>query len=212
MGLGTIAREIKMPKGVYVRKMTPAQVAMMRENLAKGRTAEAQAKAGARRREIAEDPNWREKVSEATQKAMHRPEVRKKHLAGLGRAIQAHGANFKGGKSQPPTPLIQSLENLLEPLGFLRELKVLTRGHGTSHNPPNYYHIDFGHAPKRIAIEIDGTSHNSKKARYIDKKKDEVMIALGWLVLRFTNREAESNPSTVLKIVKRAILKRKLTN
>lgn len=76
-----------MPRGIYERKKTPEQIAMWKRNLAKGRTPKARAKAKQKLKENAKNPEWRKKVSDATKRAMRTENVRKKHLAGLGKAF-----------------------------------------------------------------------------------------------------------------------------
>lgn len=174
-----------MPRGVYPRR--PAQLAAARENFAKGHTPEARAKATARLREIAADPAWREKVSEATKTAMHRPEVRARHLAGLARQ---EGTNFRGGNGKPLTPTVTRMAEVLEPLGFVREFAIKTKGHGTAHRTPPVYKADFGHPDLLVAIELDGPSHRPRERQRLDQKKTEVLKALGWRVIRVAHAEA----------------------
>lgn len=70
-----------MPTGVYHR--TPEMLAAAKRCLDKGRTPAVRKKAAKKLKEIAADPNWRAKVSAATQEAMHDPEIRRRHLQGL---------------------------------------------------------------------------------------------------------------------------------
>jgi hypothetical protein len=53
---------------------------------------------------------------------------------------------------------------------------------------PTHYKLDIAHPVRMIAIEVDGQSHNGKR-RLLDKKKDTMMVSLGWRVLRFSNKE-----------------------
>ncbi len=52
---------------------------------------------------------------------------------------------------------------------------------------PTHYNIDVGNAALKIAIEVDGPSHISR--RELDEKKDEFLRGRGWIVLMFTNQE-----------------------
>lgn len=168
-----------MPRGVYPR--TANQLRAAAANLAKGREPAAREKATEKLREIARDPNWRDRVSEATTAAMHRPEVREKHLVGL--AAQS-GYNFKSGNGQALTLTVRGWEALLIPLGYCREYAIATAGHGTEHRPPTSYKADFAHPETKTVVELDGPSHRNRKQQVLDRKKDEVLIALGWTVTR----------------------------
>src|SRR3989304_1971142 len=153
---------MNMPRGVYPR--TPNQLKAAKENLAKGRLPEARAKAQETMRVWVISPGWRMRVSKATTAAMHRPEVRERHLAGLQKALNLHGVNFKGGNGQEPVKTVMELASLLEPMGFTRELVIKTKGHGTGLTPPNSYKADFGNPEMMMVIEVDGPSHRPHKS------------------------------------------------
>jgi len=173
-----------MPSGVYVRKPSKARDEAIARNFAKGHSPEARAKALESIKENAADPVWQQWVSDKTKEAMHRPDVRKKHLA----ALKNNPVNFKGGNGQELTEVVKRALALLEPFGFVREYPVKTKGHSTKHKPPDSYKADFGHAEKKIAIELDGTSHTFS-SREDDKKKTEVLEALGWKVIRIKHKK-----------------------
>jgi very-short-patch-repair endonuclease len=54
---------------------------------------------------------------------------------------------------------------------------------------PTAYKIDVGNTELKIAIEVDGFSHNALKRRAQDIKKAAFLESRGWRVLRFTNSE-----------------------
>lgn len=89
-----------------------------------------------------------------------------------------------GGNGRPATEAEQQAGDVLIPLGFVRELVVPTgeRGPGC----PPHYKIDLGYSAKKIAVEIDGSSHLNRAD--IDRRKDTWLIAQGWLVLRVPAR------------------------
>ena len=176
-----------MPRGVYPRTLNQLKAA--KANLAKGRELPARRKAAETLKELAQTDEWREKVSQATTQAMHRPEVRKRHLQGL---RQAQKLNFKGGNGQKPTPLILQLAQKIEPLGYRRELVVPTKGHKTGLRPPSNYKVDFGHLRKKIAIELDKRGTHRWGNREQDLKKDQVLEALGWKVIRIVHQAGAS--------------------
>lgn len=185
MALGKNRKEPSMPSGVYKRGvLSEAQKEMMRVNLAKGREKAARKRAAETLREIAQDPEWREKVSIATTKAMYKPEVRKKHLKALQKNRKKYGSVFSGGNGAKPTDIIKHLMWIYEPLGFIREYAIKTKGHNTEHTPPNSYKVDFGNPEEKVAIEVDGPYHTKRRQKELDTKKQEVLEALGWRVLR----------------------------
>jgi len=67
---------------------------------------------------------------------------------------------------------------------------------------PNSYKVDIADPLRMLAIEIDGATHNTKKWRFLDKRKTEVLNALGWSVLRFSNQRVDSDLEAVLKEIR----------
>jgi hypothetical protein len=172
-----------MPKGVYKHKKmserSPEVQATMARCLAAGRTTEVRERVRHTLKANATE-EWRKKVSEATREALHRPNVRMRHLMSMmGRACQ-----FKGGNGQVPVEKVLELARKLEPLGFIREFPVKTAGHKTGLNVPTNYKVDFGHPLRMIAVEVDGPCHKTFKAKAQDEKKTIVLNALGWTVAR----------------------------
>lgn len=167
-----------MPSGIYLRteKAKSAQMS----GLKLGRTKAVRERVRLALKLNAANPEWRKRVSEATKAAMHRPDVRQRHLMGLAGNL----VNFKGGNGQPPVAKVLELSKKLEPMGFIRELAIPTRNHKTGHKPPPSYKVDFGHPARKVAVEVDGQSHHGLAKRALDEKKTEVLEALGWTVAR----------------------------
>ena len=118
-----------MPSGIYPR--TKEMRSKIRENLAKGRTPAARGRSAESLREMAKDPEWRKRVSEATKAAMHRPEVRARHLE----AMKGAKLNFKGGNGQVPAKIVREAALILEPLGYIREYTIKTKGRLRAFHP-----------------------------------------------------------------------------
>jgi very-short-patch-repair endonuclease len=57
---------------------------------------------------------------------------------------------------------------------------------------PTCYKVDFGSAAEKIAVEVDGSSHNSLKRQAQDRKKEEFLSRLGWYVYRISNQQVLS--------------------
>ena len=72
---------------------------------------------------------------------------------------------------------------------------------------PFVYKADFINKNLKIAIEIDGRSHNYKTIKEADIKKQEVFDFNDYIVLRFTNEQVLTNKDYVLKEIKECIQK-----
>lgn len=85
-----------------------------------------------------------------------------------------------GGKGRGMTATEVALWRVLEPMGFESEVVVLTgirKGEGAT-----WYALDFADRARKIAIEVDGSSHQNR--REIDDVKDAFLISQGWTVFR----------------------------
>ena len=63
---------------------------------------------------------------------------------------------------------------------------------------PPAYKVDLASPTLMIAIEVDGNSHLSPAAKARDAKKDNLLRALGWTVLRFTNDQVLNETDDVM--------------
>ena len=66
---------------------------------------------------------------------------------------------------------------------------------------PTCYKADIALPEHKIWIEIDGWSHNLPDRMQQDKKKEELLMTLGWKGLRFSNQEVMNNLKGVLSII-----------
>jgi very-short-patch-repair endonuclease len=62
---------------------------------------------------------------------------------------------------------------------------------------PNCYKVDLAFPALKIAVEVDGDSHKTKKWKFLDKRKTAVLNALGWSVLRFSNEQVLTELSSI---------------
>lgn len=180
-----------MPSGVYPR--TQNQLKASIANLAKGRAPEVRADVRVKLKKNAESEEWRRMVGEHTKAAMHKPEIRQKHLQALARNMIIYGAGYRGGRNQEPLPIMAEFAKILELLGFIQELHILTRNHGTGIKAPLVYYADFGHPDLKIVIELDGVSHCGLKSKLRDEKRTTVLRALGWEVFRLKHAQGFSS-------------------
>ena len=76
---------------------------------------------------------------------------------------------------------------------FLKRLPVTVN---RQKNIGNYI-VDFFIAKYKIVIELDGSQHSLPKNKAADHKRDEELYRLGIKVLRYTNRDINTNFSSV---------------
>ncbi len=111
-------------------------------------------------------------------------EKMKTTLRAMGHKPIKRGGNGKG-------PTIHQLA-LATALGWEMEVVIPTKikkGNGY----PTCYKVDIGNKILKIAVEVDGKSHNLLSRMDQDKKKDDLLISFGWKVIRFKNEEIQDN-------------------
>jgi very-short-patch-repair endonuclease len=68
------------------------------------------------------------------------------------------------------------------------------------------YEIDFAYPELLLAIEVDGYGpHSSRRAFQADRDRQNVLVGLGWTVLRFTWADVVKRPDHVARLVAEAI-------
>ena len=101
------------------------------------------------------------------------------------------GITVRGGNGKGITVPQQVLLNALGD-DWQAEYAVATGKR--SEDYPTCYKLDIANPARKIAIEVDGASHNNHNRRAQDKKKEEFLIADGWRVFRFRNADAVQRP------------------
>ena len=71
------------------------------------------------------------------------------------------------------------------------------------------YIVDFYCSKGKIAIEIDGSQHNSKEGLAADAERDAYLNSLGIKVLRYSNEAIRNNFNNVCEDIKRNLLEKK---
>jgi hypothetical protein len=118
----------------------------------------------------------------------------------IGRTFLSRGGNGKITIQQ------ETLHHLLGE-GWVMELPILTENVKLSFKSlPPCYKVDIGNTHQKIVIEIDGKSHKTKKWKFLDKRKTEVLNSLGWKVLRFWNEEVTTNPQMCLQKIQESMI------
>lgn len=126
---------------------------------------------------------------------MKSPEsVEKMRRSLSGRTFLARGGN---GSLTKPQILLAGI------LGLPMEYAIrTTKVRGLFPSLPNHYKVDIADPLKKVAIEVDGNSHKLKTWKFLDKRKVEILNALGWSVLRFWNQDVLKNPEAVAQKVR----------
>jgi hypothetical protein len=94
-------------------------------------------------------------------------------------AIRGRPMLNRGGNGAPAT---KAQASLADALGWPTEVPVATGVKG--------WHtalLDIAHPDLKVAVECDGRSHTTKIQQERDGRKDKMMTALGWVMLRFPN-------------------------
>ncbi|MBR2431787.1 MAG: DUF559 domain-containing protein, partial [Clostridia bacterium] len=55
------------------------------------------------------------------------------------------------------------------------------------------YIVDFLIASKRLVIEVDGAQHQKSDNEERDRQRDEALLHMGFRVLRYTNKDINTN-------------------
>ncbi len=74
--------------------------------------------------------------------------------------------------------------------------------------PIGNYIVDFFSYTLRLAIEIDGESHDESTFEY-DIKREKYLDSVGLKVLRFDDREVKKDMDNVLRVIEEWILENK---
>lgn len=123
---------------------------------------------------------------------------RKKMSATLRR--RGHKPVVRGGNGRP-MPKAQAVLLAALGQGFEAEHVVPTREPRKPGGYPTHYKLDIANPAARVAVEIDGGSHRAIARREADARKDQLLTALGWTMLRFTNKEVLASPSSVVAVI-----------
>lgn len=124
-----------------------------------------------------------------------------------------HRPSIRGGNGHALTMPQKTLAEMLD--GVETEFVVKTNPSKALRTSeplyvPFHYRVDVAIPGLLLAIEVDGKSHNSDTRRAQDERKDQWLAGNGWTVLRFKNKEIQTNPEKVLACVQSTISKLKV--
>lgn len=84
---------------------------------------------------------------------------------------------------------------------FEVELIEKTGKYTLEYKCPRHYKIDIASRIHKLAIEVDGPSHNSLKVKECDERKDKVLNLKGWKVLRLSNSKIQNELESCVQMV-----------
>ena len=115
-------------------------------------------------------------------------------------------AMLNGGNGKPPTvPEVALIQFLGDTWCWQHTIRTLEkRGSGF----PPCYKVDIAHVRLRIAIEVDGLTHMTKKVRVLDAKKEAKLADLGWVVVRVRNVDVIRDIKAVVQRIQSITLQR----
>ena len=67
------------------------------------------------------------------------------------------------------------------------------------------YIVDFFCFSEKLIVELDGPIHNTQRAREYDQRREALLVASGYRILRFKNAEVFQNEEKVLSTILQAL-------
>ncbi len=114
---------------------------------------------------------------------------------------RGHKPPVRGGNGRGPTVPEKKLSRALRwPLNV-----IVPTGAPRGTGYPTCYKIDLGSKRWKLAIEVDGPSHNCPSRRAQDRKKERFLKSRGWTVLRFTNGAVRENLTACVQAVRATV-------
>lgn len=155
------------------------------EHLAKAHTPQAAARRGMKRSAWLNSDNPKAKA-EVERIRLLNPTSDPKVRAKISRRLQEmnHGPSVRGGNGRG---LTREQRLLADALGDSWQAEFALSLGRRKAGYPTHYKLDIANFSLKIAIDVDGNSHHSRRSQ--DAKKDAMLVSLGWKVLRFWNRD-----------------------
>ncbi len=130
-------------------------------------------------------------------------------VIGLRRHVQRHGLANRRGMKQLSRLLLDRANGTpgseLE-RNFLRLVRRAGLPAPARQHRVRRRRIDFAYVDEKIAIELDGFAHHGRKSVFDDDRRRQNLLVLdGWLVLRFTWHDVTKKPEGVVAILRQAL-------
>lgn len=149
--------------------------------------------ASARMKHLNQDPEFRKKSVEATRKRWRENPT-----------FLARGGN--GKLTEPQKKLAAALDLPMEVVICTAAVK------DKFECLPHSYKVDLADVDRKVAIEVDGNTHRTPRWKFLDARKTSVLEALGWVVLRFWNKEVLNESGRVVSEVQKVLASRERTS
>ncbi len=148
------------------------------------------------------DPAERKRRSELTKRRS--PEYRSALIRKSWGKRHARGdkAFGKNGNGYPPSVAEAAFQRVF-PEAIYNYVVRSGRKHDEGYQ--HYAKIDFAWPNLRLAVEVDGETHTRTKQIERDNRKQEVLKALGWTLLRVSYEQVLLRPEDVKNTVKSVI-------
>ena len=117
----------------------------------------------------------------------------------------------RGGNGQLTSQQMKLCEALGLPDSAMEFVILTTDARGHFESLPNSYKVDIGIPEVKLAIEVDGKTHPSKKWKFLDRRKTAVLNFIGWTVLRLWNKEVDQDLERCVQSIVSTISKLKAT-
>jgi uncharacterized pyridoxamine 5'-phosphate oxidase family protein len=114
-----------------------------------------------------------------------------------------HKPIIQGGNGRPATVQQLKLYNELIKYddSFEMELIEKTGIYADQFKAPYHYKIDIASRIHKLAIEVDGSSHNSLKIKECDNRKNQFLTLKKWKVLRLSNYQIDKELTSCVQMV-----------
>src|SRR3990170_783293 len=111
----------------------------------------------------------------------------------ISKALKGRQLPFeRGGNGKLTIPQMR----MKEMLGWPAEVPIPTKIKNWTRVVPDLVCLDA-----KIALEMDGLSHNTRRQRIIDRKKEYILASLGYTVVRVPNHLASEQTASWLKLL-----------
>lgn len=120
-----------------------------------------------------------------------------------------HKPVIRGGNGTGPTKAEMVLIDAFYP--HAKNNFVVKTGKRAGSGYPCHYKVDVAFPEIMMAVEADGRSHLLHGRKERDAKKTNLLTALGWTVLRFTNKRILEDTQNVKEELRSIILRLKAT-
>lgn len=100
------------------------------------------------------------------------------------------------------------MESRLRLAMLLRGLPAPTSQHWVEGPNGQRARLDLAYPEVFVAIEYDGNHHRDRETYAVDRRRDNWLSQMGWLILRFTSDDVLRRPNDTVEQIRRGLTKR----